>query len=155
MAGKVALRVGKGYPAVLVTVCTHSNTLKGKRQHYLSALQHLYCGFGFGDVAGNKVEERLLHISKPLFYLPNLAIHLKTAEEIGAFTINKVSTWGPCYLCSRLGLVPESFHQQLFPCTWKAIMCLLGRIDELSIVGGRPLLSALTVEAYAGFRRVI
>lgn len=43
------------------------------------------------NYAGNKVEERLVHIPKPLFYVPSLAIHLKTSEEIGALKINKVS----------------------------------------------------------------
>ncbi|KAL8442339.1 hypothetical protein Emag_006493 [Eimeria magna] len=38
---------------------------------------------------GNKIVERLLRFSRPLFYLPNLAIHLQTAEEISSFKINK------------------------------------------------------------------
>ncbi|CDJ34879.1 uncharacterized protein EMH_0093500 [Eimeria mitis] len=50
---------------------------------------------------GDKVEERLLRISKPLFYVPNLAIHLKTAEEIGAFKINKEQHLQPI-LCSAI-----------------------------------------------------
>lgn len=41
--------------------------------------------------AGNRVTEKLMRIAKPLFYLPNLAIHLQTAEEIAAFKINKVN----------------------------------------------------------------
>lgn len=50
---------------------------------------------------GNKVVERLLRISRPLFYVPNLAIHLQTAEEISAFKINKETHLQPI-LCSAV-----------------------------------------------------
>lgn len=74
---------------------------------YGGGLWHTWFDRGLGMAGkvalrvGNKVEERLLHISKPLFYLPNLAIHLKTAEEIGAFTINKEQHLQPV-LCSAI-----------------------------------------------------
>lgn len=53
------------------------------------------------NYAGYKVEERLVHIPKPLFYVPSLAIHLKTPEEIGAVKINKVSRIFFCRWCCQ------------------------------------------------------
>lgn len=79
----------------------------GSVECYGGGLWHTWFDRGLGMAGkvalrvGKKVEERLVHIPKPLFYLPNLAIHLKTAEEIGAFKINKEQHLQPI-LCSAI-----------------------------------------------------
>ncbi|KAL8431789.1 hypothetical protein Efla_005011 [Eimeria flavescens] len=62
---------------------------------YGGGLWHTWLDRGLGLAGkavlrrGNKVLERLIRISRPIFYVPNLAIHLQTAEEIGALKLNK------------------------------------------------------------------
>ncbi|CDJ46652.1 Aspartyl aminopeptidase, related [Eimeria brunetti] len=79
----------------------------GNVECYGGGLWHTWFDRGLGMAGkvtfrvGDKVEERLLHIAKPLFFLPNLAIHLRTAEEIGAFKINKEQHLQPI-LCSAI-----------------------------------------------------
>ncbi|CAK0880336.1 unnamed protein product [Prorocentrum cordatum] len=51
--------------------------------------------------SGNGMSERLVHIPEPLCIIPNLAIHLTTAEERKAFDFNKETQLRPV-LCSAL-----------------------------------------------------
>lgn len=79
----------------------------GNVECYGGGLWHTWFDRGLG-MAGKvvlkkrgKVVERLLRVSRPLFYLPNLAIHLQTPEEIAAFKINKETHLQPV-LCSMI-----------------------------------------------------
>lgn len=79
----------------------------GNVECYGSGLWHTWFDRGLGMAGkvvlrkGNKVVERLLRIARPIFYLPNMAIHLQTAEEIAAFKINKELHLQPV-LCSEV-----------------------------------------------------
>ncbi|CDJ63563.1 aspartyl aminopeptidase, putative [Eimeria necatrix] len=85
----------------------------GSVECYGGGLWHTWFDRGLGVAGkvvlhmGYKVEERLVHIPKPLFYVPSLAIHLKTPEEIGAVKINKEQHLQPV-LCS---VIAEQLNQ--------------------------------------------
>lgn len=49
---------------------------------------------------GDHLKEKLIHVKKPVLLLPNLAIHLQTAEERKAFNVNPETHLQPV-LCSK------------------------------------------------------
>ncbi|OEH80199.1 putative aspartyl aminopeptidase [Cyclospora cayetanensis] len=117
----------------------------GSVECYGGGLWHTWLDRGLG-MAGkvvlrkeNKVIERLLRFERPLFYVPNLAIHLQTAEEIGAFKINKENHLQPV-LCSaiadQLGTAssnsddsPKTAEQRLPPALARLVGKTLGMPD--------------------------
>ncbi|KAL8428895.1 hypothetical protein ACSSS7_006903 [Eimeria intestinalis] len=114
----------------------------GSVECYGGGLWHTWFDRGLGMAGkavvkrGNKVMERLLRFSRPLFYLPNLAIHLQTPEEISAFKINKEKHLQPVInsiISEQLneGAEPkaESSDQRLPPALERLIKTTLGMPD--------------------------
>jgi len=59
---------------------------------------------------GDKMKEELLAIRKPLMIIPNLAIHLATAEERKAFAVNAETHLQPVF-CSKMKDEPEDLAE--------------------------------------------
>eukprot|EP00668_Euglena_longa_P029237 GGOE01036581.1.p1 GENE.GGOE01036581.1~~GGOE01036581.1.p1 ORF type:complete len:483 (+),score=145.48 GGOE01036581.1:36-1451(+) len=79
--------------------------------------------------SGDKVESRLVHIPKPILRVPNLCIHLQSAEESAAFKVNKEDHICPI-LCTTVAAELEGAPKPEPPAQAKHQPALLQALAE-------------------------